>query len=73
MKLLYDDWVEVRWEWQKKAADMERELLETRASVTYKAGRAFTWLPRKARTALRLCRNHGLGYTVKFVFTKLHL
>ena len=40
-------------------------------SWSFRIGRAVTWLPRKIRSAIRCCKEHGLSYTIKLAANKL--
>lgn len=51
---------------QKSRADqLQHELDSVHNSVSYRIGRAVTWLPRKVRGGVRCVRDHGVGYTVR--------
>lgn len=41
------------------------ELRSIQNSLSYKAGRLLTWLPRKLRGGIMCFKEHGVGYTVK--------
>ena len=56
------------WEVERKALEAERrfweaELYATRNTVSYRVGRAITWLPRKLRGGVRCYKEHGGKYT----------
>lgn len=40
-------------------------------SVSYKIGRAITYIPRKIRGCIWCCRDHGISYTIKLAFKKI--
>lgn len=49
----------------------QKELEQLRSSVSFRFGRAATWLPRKMRGAVRCVRQHGLLYTARRVLIKI--
>jgi len=51
---------------QKGRADtLQYDLDCVHNSVSFRIGRAVTWLPRKVRGGVRCFRDHGLGYTIR--------
>lgn len=40
-------------------------------SVSYRIGRVITFIPRAIRRTLNCCRDHGVGYTVKYAWDKV--
>ena len=51
---------------QKKCADtLQYDLDCVHNSVSFRFGRAATWLPRKVRGGVWCLRDHGIGYTVR--------
>ena len=45
------------------ARSLERELASIKSSVSFRVGRAITWLPRKVRGGVRCYKEHGPAYT----------
>ena len=53
-------------EYFKQAAkQLQYDLNCVHASVSYRIGRAITWVPRKVRGGVRCYQEHGAGYTVQ--------
>lgn len=50
---------------QNRVSMLESDLDDVHSSVSYRAGRAVTWLPRKIRGGVRCYREHGLRYTAQ--------
>ena len=50
---------------KKKTARLQYDLDCVHASVSFRIGRAITWLPRKVRGGIRCCREHGIAYTAR--------
>lgn len=58
---------------KRKLAARDRELRDLRNSLSYRIGRAITFLPRGIRGAVWCCRDHGFGYTLRLALVKLHI
>ena len=51
----------------------KENLRSVRFSVSYRIGRAITWIPRKLRGGVRCLKNHGAGYTLRRTLSYLGL
>lgn len=58
---------------EKACRFWEAELYATRDTVSFRVGRAITWLPRKIRGGVRCYREHGGKYTFYRLLYHLHL
>ena len=56
---------------QSREDELQNALDHVYASVSYRVGRAITWLPRKVRGGVRCYREHGFKYTIRRVVEKL--
>lgn len=56
---------------ENKLKCAQQELRDIRNSVSFKIGRAITFVPRKVRGGVRCIREHGLGYTLRLGLQKL--
>lgn len=66
----------VAWEREQNAdsaRSLERELASIKGSVSFRLGRALTWLPRKVRGGVRCYKEHGGRYTDERILYHLHL
>ena len=50
---------------EQAAKQLQFDLDCVHASVSYRIGRAITWVPRKVRGGVRCYREHGAGYTLR--------
>ena len=50
---------------KQRIAERDQWLDDMRASVSFRVGRAITWLPRKIRGGVRCYQEHGPAYTVR--------
>ena len=57
---------------EQNACSLERELASIKGSVSFRLGRAITWLPRKIRGGVRCYRDHGGRYTAERILYHLH-
>ena len=53
--------------------ERDEELNSIKGSVSFRLGRAITWLPRKVRGGVRCYRDHGGRYTAERILYHLHL
>ncbi len=45
--------------------ERDEELNSIKGSVSFRLGRAITWLPRKIKGGIQCLREHDLGYTLR--------
>ena len=50
---------------QRLVAQQAKRIHDLESSVSFRLGRAITWLPRKVRGGVRCFKEHGVGYTVR--------
>ena len=58
---------------ENKLKCAQQELRDLRNSVSFRIGRAITFVPRKIRGGFRCVKEHGLGYTLRLGLNKLGL
>lgn len=58
---------------KKKLQAKEKELKDIQKSLSFRIGRIITFVPRKLRSAIWCCRDHGLRYTFKRALVRLHV
>ena len=56
---------------RKKAVSLNRQLRDARKSASFRVGRMVTYIPRKLRSFLHCCRDHGFFYTAKYTANKI--